>query len=113
MWTQSDLEQLAQHGISVEKANQQMESFKTGFPSLDIVSAASVKNGILAPKKAEQEEYITAWENYLKGNHKVLKFVPASGRGYVRSSSPASASQLLLMKLRSAPDTSPSPLMSA
>ena len=79
MWTQSDLEQLAQRGISVEKANQQMESFKTGFPSLDIVSAASVKNGILAPKKAEQEEYIAAWENYLKGNHKVLKFVPASG----------------------------------
>ena len=33
MWTQSDLEQLAQRGISVEKANQQMESFKTGFPS--------------------------------------------------------------------------------
>ena len=79
MWTQSDLEQLAQRGISVEKANQQMESFKTGFPSLDIVCAASVKNGILAPKKAEQEEYIAAWENYLKGNHKVLKFVPASG----------------------------------
>lgn len=79
MWTQSDLEQLAQRGISVEKANQQMESFKTGFPSLDIVSAASVKNGILAPKKAEQEEYIAAWENYLKGKHKVLKFVPASG----------------------------------
>ena len=79
MWTQSDLEQLAQRGISVEKANQQMESFKTGFPSLDIVSAASVKNGILAPKKAEQEEFIAAWENYLKGKHKVLKFVPASG----------------------------------
>lgn len=79
MWTQSDLEQLAQRGISVEKANQQMESFKTGFPSLDIVSAASVKNGILAPKKAEQEEYIAAWENYLKGQYKVLKFVPASG----------------------------------
>ena len=79
MWTQSDLEQLAQRGISVEKANQQMESFNTGFPSLDIVSAASVKDGIMAPKKAEQDEYIAAWETYLKGKHKVLKFVPASG----------------------------------
>ena len=79
MWTQSDLEQLAQRGISVEKANQQMECFKTGFPSLDIVAAASVKKGIMAPKKAEQEEYISAWNNYLKGQHKVLKFVPASG----------------------------------
>ena len=79
MWTQSDLEQLAQRGISIEKANQQMECFKTGFPSLDIVAAASVKKGIMAPKKAEQEEYIAAWNNYLKGQHKVLKFVPASG----------------------------------
>ena len=79
MFTQSDLEQLAQRGITVEKVNQQLECFRTGFPSLDIVSAASVKDGILAPKKAEQEEYIAAWNEYLKGNHKVLKFVPASG----------------------------------
>ncbi len=79
MFTQADLEQLAQRGISVEKAEKQLECFRTGFPSLDIVAAASVKNGILAPKKAEQEEYIAAWEEYCKGEHKILKFVPASG----------------------------------
>ena len=79
MFTPSDLEQLAQRGISVEKVEKQLECFRTGFPSLDIVSAASVKNGILAPKKAEQEEYIAAWQQYCKGDHKILKFVPASG----------------------------------
>lgn len=79
MFTPSDLEQLAQRGISVEKVEKQLECFRTGFPSLDIVSAASVKNGILAPKKAEQEEYIAAWQEYCKGEHKILKFVPASG----------------------------------
>lgn len=79
MFTQSDLEQLAQRGISVEKATQQLQCFRTGFPSLDIVAAASVKNGILAPKKVEQEQYIAAWEEYCKDNHKILKFVPASG----------------------------------
>ena len=79
MFTQADLEQLAQRGISLEKAEKQLECFRTGFPSLDIVAAASVKNGILAPKKAEQEEYIAAWEEYCKGGHKILKFVPASG----------------------------------
>ena len=79
MFTQADLEQLAQRGISVEKVNQQLESFKTGFPALDIVSAASVKNGILAPSKAEREQYIAAWQEYCKGEHKILKFVPASG----------------------------------
>ena len=79
MFTPSDLEQLAQRGISVEKAEKQLESFRTGFPSLDIVAAASVKDGILAPKKAEQDAYIAAWEEYCKGDHKILKFVPASG----------------------------------
>ena len=79
MFTPSDIEQLAQRGISVEKAEKQLESFRTGFPSLDIVAPASVKDGILAPKKAEQEQYIAAWEEYCKGDHKILKFVPASG----------------------------------
>jgi len=79
MFTPSDLEQLAQRGISVTKAEQQLESFRTGFPSLNIIAPASVKDGILAPKKAEQEQYIAAWEAYCKEGHEILKFVPASG----------------------------------
>ncbi len=79
MFTQADIQQLESRGISLEKAEKQLESFRTGFPSLDIASAASVGNGILAPKKAEQEQYIEAWQQYLAENHKILKFVPASG----------------------------------
>jgi len=74
-----DLEQLQARGISVEKAEAQLECFRNGFPQLDIVAPASTKKGILAPKKAEQEEYIAAWQNYLEEGHKILKFVPASG----------------------------------
>ena len=74
-----DLEQLQARGISVEKAEAQLECFRNGFPELDIVAPASTKKGILAPKRAEQEEYIAAWQQYLKQGHKILKFVPASG----------------------------------
>ena len=74
-----DLEQLQARGISVEKAEAQLECFRNGFPELDIVAPASTKKGILAPKRAEQEEYIAAWQNYLAEGHKILKFVPASG----------------------------------
>ena len=74
-----DLEQLQAHGISVEKAETQLECFRNGFPELDIVGPASTKQGILAPKRAEQEEYIAAWQRYLEQGHKILKFVPASG----------------------------------
>ena len=74
-----DLEQLQARGISVEKAEAQLECFRNGFPELDIVAPASTKQGILAPKRAEQEEYIAAWQKYLEEGHKILKFVPASG----------------------------------
>ena len=51
-----DLEQLQARGISVEKAEEQLAHFRDGFPELDIVAPASTKKGILAPKRAEQEE---------------------------------------------------------
>ena len=78
-FTAQDLEQLQARGISVEKAEAQLECFRNGFPELDIVAPASTKKGILAPKRAEQEQYIAAWQQYLAEGHKILKFVPASG----------------------------------
>ena len=48
-----DLEQLQARGISLEKAEAQLECFRNGFPELDIVAPASTKKGILAPKRAE------------------------------------------------------------
>ena len=79
MFTPSDLAQLEARGISVEKAEKQLQSFATGFPDLDIVSAASVGNGVLNPTEEEIDMYVKAWQNYLDEGHTVLKFVPASG----------------------------------
>ena len=79
MFTSSDLAQLAQHGISLERAKQQMKAFQTGFPELNIISPASVGNGILQPTDAEADSYISAWKQYLDEGHTILKFVPASG----------------------------------
>lgn len=78
-FTTNDLQQLAQRGISVEQVEQQLRSFQTGFPALDIVSAATLGNGILCPTEEDAKEYQSVWENYLKENHTILKFVPASG----------------------------------
>ena len=79
MFTPSDLAQLEAHGISVEKAEKQLHSFANGFPELDIVSAASVGNGVLNPTEEEIDAYVKAWQDYLDEGHTVLKFVPASG----------------------------------
>ncbi len=78
-FSEQDIAQLETRGISIETAENQLEHFRTGFPALDIVAPAAVGNGILAPKKKEQDAYIEAWNQYLAEQHKILKFVPASG----------------------------------
>ncbi len=78
-FTQQDIEQLNARGISVQKAEEQLNYFKTGFPVLDIVEPAALHKGVISPSVAERKEFIAAWQEYLKEGHKVLKFVPASG----------------------------------
>ena len=79
MLTQQDLDLLKKKGISEEKLHSQLESFKTGFPFLKLAGAASPKHGITIPTEREKKSYLKAWETYLAGEGKVLKFVPASG----------------------------------
>lgn len=78
-FTPQDLEQLSARGISVQKAEEQLKCFQTGFPVLDIVEPAALHKGVISPSVAERKEYIAAWQQYLAEGHKVLKFVPASG----------------------------------
>lgn len=79
MLTQQDKDYLAQKGISEEKLNTQLNNFKTGFPFLKLAGAASPEKGITIPSTDEKRVYLAAWDQYLQGNGKVLKFVPASG----------------------------------
>ena len=79
MLTQQDKELLAEKHISEETLNKQLEQFKTGFPFLKLAGAASPEKGIMVTDNRQQSDYLVAWDNYLKGNHSVLKFVPASG----------------------------------
>ena len=79
MLTQEDKDFLAQKGISEEKLNAQLDNFKTGFPWLKLAGAASPEKGITIPSEEEKKAYLNAWDEYLNGTGKVLKFVPASG----------------------------------
>lgn len=79
MLTNSDLKSLAKKGISEEKVNEQLQSFKDGFPFLKLSAEASVEKGILELKEDAQSKYISAWKDYLSKGKKIFKFVPASG----------------------------------
>jgi len=79
MLTQKDKEFLQSKGISEEQFNRQLGQFKTGFPFLKLAGAAAPGRGITVADESQQQEYLNAWDEYLKGSHTVQKFVPASG----------------------------------
>ena len=76
MLTPQDKDQLAKKGISEAQIADQLASFEKGFPYLKLEAAASIGKGIIAP---QQDEYLSAWEEYKKGDATIVKFVPASG----------------------------------
>ena len=79
MFSSNDLTQIKERKISQQQIETQLNNFNTGFPFLKIVSAASIEKGILRIGNQEQENYLATWAQYLNQNHKVSKFVPASG----------------------------------
>ena len=79
MFTTEDLALFKKKGITPEKVESQLLSFKEGFPYLEIKSGATIGEGILALNDDAIERYQNIWEKYLHENKQILKFVPASG----------------------------------
>ena len=79
MLTAEDKALLEKKGISEEKIAEQLACFEKGFPFLKLDGAASIEKGILAPAEEEMKAYLAAWDAYMEGEKKIVKFVPASG----------------------------------
>ncbi len=78
MFTQQDLEQIAQHGLSLEAVEVQIDNFKKGFPFLKVVKAASPEDGIVLLSPDQVAAAVARYEAECE-KIKVEKFVPASG----------------------------------
>ena len=79
MFNDQDLKLFKERNVTVEQIEAQLNAFKTGFPYLKIVSAATVDNGIMKLSAEEEAHYVSVWNQYLEGDAEILKFVPASG----------------------------------
>lgn len=79
MWTESELQQMENKGIRPAQVESQLETFKQGFPYLPIITSASVERGIRHLPEAAQLVFLEQWEEYLKTDKCIVKFVPASG----------------------------------
>ena len=78
MFTEKDLQQIAAHGLTLEAVEHQIENFRRGFPSLQVVSAASPSDGITILTAEQAADYAAKFDNR-DASVTVAKFVPASG----------------------------------
>ncbi|MDR2292546.1 MAG: DUF4301 family protein [Prevotellaceae bacterium] len=76
MLNENDLRKLNETGIDKTTVHEQLKRFETGFPFLNIKSAANNKCGILKLSADEQNKFEAIYENF---DGKKMKFVPASG----------------------------------
>lgn len=79
MLTSTDEIILKKKGIKTEQITEQLTSFVNGFPFLNINSAAEPGKGIVLVQEEEIQFIVSQWEEYLKTNATIIKFVPASG----------------------------------
>lgn len=78
MFTEKDYTQMAGRGMDPVRAGEQLESFRTGFPYLEIDRAAVAGDGILKLDAEKAAELAVMYSRAL-GGLAVEKFVPASG----------------------------------
>ena len=71
-----DLLHINEHHQSVQKIQQDLKYFSTGFPKLQIISPATLGDGILKINPEEKQDLINTYKH---ADVNVLKFVPASG----------------------------------
>lgn len=80
LFSEDDLRQLEERGISLAEASRQVQDIRNGFPYLDIQASASLERGIVRLDREEEAYYMDAWQEYLsQPEANVCKMVPASG----------------------------------
>lgn len=79
MISQDDKMQLQNKGVSEIQLEEELKNFVEGFPFLKLYAAASAGEGILCLDEDMRTLAIGVWEKYCKEDHKIMKFVPASG----------------------------------
>jgi len=79
MLTPTDEIILKKRGITVNQIEEQLNSFKNGFPFLEIRSATEPGKGIVQVSEQDIPFLLNQWDEYRKTSASIHKFVPASG----------------------------------
>ncbi|MFT5847844.1 MAG: hypothetical protein ACJARX_001071 [Psychroserpens sp.] len=77
-FSKKDILQIENRGITIKAVEQQIALFENGIPFTNLVSEATINNGIIRISKDKIENYILKFDDK-KNDISILKFVPASG----------------------------------
>jgi len=77
-FTRQQIKQIEAKGLTVDKVLKQIETFKSGLPYINLVSAAILDHGILKLSDQENLDYLNFYHTKKK-RLDIIKFVPASG----------------------------------
>lgn len=77
-FTKEDIQEIEAHGLTKEQVQEQLSIFKNGVPTVQLIAAATVGDGI---QKLDDDKEVACIERYEHiGNAvELLKFIPASG----------------------------------
>jgi len=78
MFSQKDLQQISQKGISIDELNRQIKYFRSGFPPADIQMPATPGRGIMCLTGGDESHYVEVFSNNAP-DFSLLRFIPASG----------------------------------
>ncbi|MCK5028418.1 MAG: DUF4301 family protein [Bacteroidales bacterium] len=76
MFTEKDIQQIKEQGLTVDKVKTQINDFESGFPFLNIYKPATINEGIVRLDDNKISAFVKLFEDV---NPDTLKFVPASG----------------------------------
>src|SRR5690606_9201207 len=78
MFTEKNLQQIKNHGLSEAEIIRQLTIFKTGIPFANVAEAASAGNGIEVLSEKRQTDFASIFDSK-KDALDLVKFTPASG----------------------------------
>ncbi len=78
MFTEKNIKQIKNHGLSEAKIIKQLNIFNEGIPFANVVEAASTGNGIAVLSTKEQNHFASLFDDKID-ELDLLKFTPASG----------------------------------
>ncbi len=77
-FTKEDIQEIEAHGLTKEQVQEQLSIFKNGVPTVELIAAATVGDGIQKLDEDKEVACIGSYE-HIDNAVELLKFIPASG----------------------------------